>query len=160
MTGLVELRLYTNEDGAVGFNLSLHPNKEELYSNINTKINSNSRWRRSSRGVLNIWSSHTRRGTSLAVPQPVDEGRVSVGEHTVPYPWLRPWLESRSRSEPGGFGSLELEPEPLEEKNRSRSRLEKSQEPEPVPQPCDKIQIIRKLYFNYSSLGKIVSFYG
>jgi len=38
---------------------------------------------------------------------------------------------SRSRSEPGVFGSLE--PEPLEEeKNRSRSNLEKSPEPEPL----------------------------
>ena len=37
----------------------------------------------------------------------------------------------------GCFGSLELEPEPLEKKNS-----------------------IRKLYFSYSFLGKIVSFYG
>ena len=51
---------------------------------------------------------------------------------------------------------------------RSRSRLrkkpgagaawEKSQEPEPAPQPCEKIRSIRKLYFSYSSLGKILSF--
>ena len=34
-------------------------------------------------------------------------------------------LGSRSRSEPGVFGSLEPEPEPLEKKTRSRSRLEK-----------------------------------
>ena len=36
-----------------------------------------------------------------------------------------PGLGSRSRSEPGVFGSLEPEPEQLEKKTRSRSRLEK-----------------------------------
>ena len=43
-------------------------------------------------------------------------------------------LGSRSRSEPGVFGSLEPEPQ--------------------------KIKSIRKLYICYYSLGKIVSFYG
>jgi hypothetical protein len=28
----------------------------------------------------------------------------------------------------------------------------------PAPQPCEKIKSIRKLYFSYSSLGKILSF--
>ena len=57
--------------------------------------------------------------------------------------------------------------------SRSRSRLKKktgagsawkkSQEPEPLknkpaPQPCEKIKRIKKLYFSYSSLGKIFSF--
>ena len=76
-------------------------------------------------------------------------------------------LGSRSRSEPGVFGSLEPEPEPLEKKtrSRSRSRLGERQEPEPLknqpaPQPCEKIRSIRKLYFSYSSLGKIFKFYG
>ena len=54
--------------------------------------------------------------------------------------------------EPDVFGSLEQEPK-------------KSQEPEPLknfpaPQSCWKIKGIRKLYVCYSSLGKIVSFYG
>ena len=56
---------------------------------------------------------------------------------------------------------------------RSRSRLKKNpgagaagkkrQKPEPLkiwpaPQPCEKIKSIRKLYFSYSFLGKILSF--
>ena len=70
--------------------------------------------------------------------------------------------------EPGVFDSLEPEPEP--------EPLEKKQEPQPellgkksgaragaaknlpAPQPCEKIKSIRKLYFSYSSLGKILSF--
>ena len=47
-------------------------------------------------------------------------------------------LGSRSRSEPGVFGSLE--PEPLEKKPRAGAAWEKNQEPEPeknlpAPQP-------------------------
>ena len=47
---------------------------------------------------------------------------------------------------------------------RSRSRLKKKQEPEPLknkpaPRSCWTIKRIRKLYFSYSSLGKIASFY-
>ena len=56
--------------------------------------------------------------------------------------------------EPGVFGSLEPEPEPLEKKTRSRSRLEKKE----GAGACEKIKSIRKLYFSYSSLGKILSF--
>ena len=51
-----------------------------------------------------------------------------------------------------------LEPELLEKKNQEP--LGKSQEQEPAPQPYVKINSTRKLYFSYSSLGKIVSFYG
>ena len=48
-------------------------------------------------------------------------------------------------------------------KNRSRSRFEKKSgagaaKNLPAPQPCEKIKSIRKLYFSYSSLGKILSF--
>ena len=74
------------------------------------------------------------------------------------------------KQEPGVFGSLESEPEPLEKKKPGAgdgTACKKSQEPEPKPlknypahQPFDKIKSIRKLYFSYSSLGKIVSFYG
>ena len=62
----------------------------------------------------------------------------------------------------------EPEPEPLEEKKpgagaRTGAAWKKSQEPEPLknmpaPQPCEKIKSIWKLYFSYSSLGKISSF--
>ena len=61
------------------------------------------------------------------------------------------------------FGSLE--PEPLEKKTGAGAGAarKKSQEPEPLkiwpaPQPCEKIKSIRKLYFSYSFLGKILSF--
>ena len=80
---------------------------------------------------------------------------------------LLPGLGSRSGLELGVFGSLEPEPEPLEKKPRAGADRKKSQEPEPkreplrnkpAPQPCWKIKSLRKLYFCYSSLGKIVSF--
>ena len=63
--------------------------------------------------------------------------------------FLAPWSRSR-----------------LKKKTRSRSRLEKKVRSrihlknQPAPQPCWKIKSIRKLYFCYSSVGKIVSFYG
>ena len=64
--------------------------------------------------------------------------------------FLAPWSRSRLKKKKIGVraawkNSQELEPEPL--KN------------EPAPQPCEKIKSIRILYFSYSSLGKIVSFY-
>ena len=59
-------------------------------------------------------------------------------------PWSRSW--SRLKKKPG-----------------SGAAWKKSQEPEPLtiwpaPQPCTKIKSIRKLYFSYSFLCKILSF--
>ena len=74
-------------------------------------------------------------------------------------------MGSRSRSEPGVFGILEPKPEPLEKKPGAGADWKKIQEPEPLknlpaPHSCEKIKSIRKMYFSYSSLGKIVSFNG
>ena len=62
--------------------------------------------------------------------------------------FLAPWSRSRLK------------------KNRSRSRLgNKSgggaarKSSRVAAQPCEKIKSIKKLYFSFSSLGKIVSFY-
>ena len=72
---------------------------------------------------------------------------------------------SGSQSEPGVFGSFE--PEPLEKKNRSRSRLEKKSGAGDAKILAgssalreDKRHKEIVLDSSYSSLGKIVSFYG
>ena len=69
--------------------------------------------------------------------------------------------ELEPESEPVVFGSLE--PEPIEKKtgDGAGAGARAGAEPlknYPAPQPCEKIKSIRKLYFSYSSLGKILSF--
>ena len=71
--------------------------------------------------------------------------------------------ELEPESEPVVFGSLE--PEPIEKKTGdgagAGAGARAGAEPlknYPAPQPCEKIKSIRKLYFSYSSLGKILSF--
>ena len=68
-----------------------------------------------------------------------------------------PGLESRSRVFLAPWSRSRLK------KNRSRSRLEKKSgagaaKHLPAPQPCEKIKSIRKSYFSYSSLEKILGF--
>ena len=86
-------------------------------------------------------------------------------------------ISKAGEPEPGVFGSFE--PEPLEKKpgagagaawKKSGARaakklagssaLREDKRHLTAPQPCEKIKGIRKLYISYSSLGKIVSFYG
>ena len=62
--------------------------------------------------------------------------------------FLDPKSRSRSKKIP------EPEPEPLGKKNQEPEPLKNL----PAPQPCKKIKSIRKLYFSYSFLGKILSF--
>ena len=73
---------------------------------------------------------------------------VGAGRSRV---FLAPWSRSRfkKKQEPEPLGKKSQEPEPL--KNL------------PAPQPLEKIKsctLVKKLYFSYSSLSKIVSFYG
>ena len=73
-------------------------------------------------------------------------------------------LWSRSLSESGVFGSLE--PEPLEErKTGAGAAWKKSHEPEPLKKLAGSSALLedkkhKEIVFCYSSLGKIVSFYG
>ena len=64
--------------------------------------------------------------------------------------FLAPWKRRRLKK------NQEPEPEPLGKKKSGAGAAKKNEQ---APQPCEKIKSIRKLYFSYSSLGKIVSFY-
>ena len=67
---------------------------------------------------------------------------------------LGPGLGSRSRSEQGVFGSLEPEPDPLGKKSGAGAGAGAG-----AAKKLAGSSAIRKLYFSYSSLGRIVSFY-
>ena len=60
--------------------------------------------------------------------------------------FLAPWSRNRLKKKPGAGAALKV---------RSQAGAAKKL---PAPQPCEKIKSIRKLYFSYSSLSKIVSF--
>ena len=87
---------------------------------------------------------------------PSPSGFQKLGSQpTIP---LKTGLESRSRVFSAPWSRSRLKKTP-----GAGAAWKKSQEPEPLkiwaaPQPCEKIKSIRKLYFSYSFLGKILSF--
>ena len=86
---------------------------------------------------------------------------TSISKITSIYIWIITSCQcKKSRAvepEPGVFGSLEPEPEPLEKKQGAGAGAAKKLS---VSSALREDKSIRKLYFRYSSLSKIVSFYG